>query len=194
MKTLKLNDLNYINKDRFSLVNINDRFILKYDGENFVIDSETLFDKCNIYSRDILKIKINFDNNNNSHKYFTNIMRIFYDIISEIVLESDDINISHIINPIYSRESKKMLFVILNSKTQIKNIETNEIVKHSDLYDKVFNIYPIFYSPNINISSDKIYINFTFHTIIIDSLDSLDEKEIDEISLDYDKIKKIMKK
>ena len=56
---------------------------------------------------------------------------------------------------------------------EIKNIETNQIMNTSDLYDNIFDMYPIFHSPNINISSDKIYINFTFYMIFIDSLESL---------------------
>lgn len=193
MKTLILNDLNYTNKDRFSLVKINNRFVLKYDNDNFVIDSETLFDKCNIYSHDKQKIKINFNNNDNNHKHFINVMRNLYDIISEIIELNDEIEATHIKNPIYSQDSKKMLFVTFNSKTQIKNINTDEIINTSDLYDKMFDMYPIFFSPNINVSGDNIYINFTFYIIFIDSLE-INVQEVNEVTLDYNKIKKIMNK
>lgn len=191
MKTLNLSDINYINSDKFTLVKNNNRFILKYDNDNFVIDSETLFDRCNIYSRDKQKIKINFNNNNNSHKYFINVMRNLYDIISELIISLDEIEATNIKNPIYSQESQKMLFTKFNSKTQIKNLKTDEIINISDLCDKVFDIYPIFSSPNINVSGDNIYINFTFYIIFIDSLE-LNVKKVNEVTLDYDKIRKIM--
>lgn len=193
MKTLNLSDINYINSDKFTLVKNNNRFILKYNNDNFVIDSETRFDKCNIYSRDNNKIKINFDNNNNSHKYFINVMRNLYDIISELIISLDEIEATNIKNPIYSQESQKMLFTKFNSKTQIKNLKTDEIINISELCDKVFDIYPIFSSPNINVSGDNIYINFTFYIIFIDSLE-LNVKKVNEVTLDYDKIRKIMNK
>ena len=190
MKILTLDDLNYINKDKFTIVKNGDRFVMKYDNENFVIESETLFDECNIYLRDKSKIKINF---NKEHKYFIKSIRDLYDIISDIIEINHDINVSQIVNPIYSNENKKMLFIMTSPKTQIKNIESDEYMMISDLYNKMFDMYPILYSPNINISNDKLYINFTFHTMIISSLKTIEE-EITEISLDYDKIKKIMKK
>lgn len=193
MKTLNLSDINYINSDKFTLVKNNNRFILKYNNDNFVIDSETRFDKCNIYSRDNNKIKINFNNNNNSHKYFINVMRNLYDIVSELIISLDEIEATNIKNPIYSQESQKMLFTKFNSKTQIKNLKTDEIINISDLCDKVFDIYPIFSSPNINVSGDNIYINFTFYIIFIDSLE-LNVKKVNEVTLDYDKIRKIMNK
>jgi hypothetical protein len=192
MKTLNLSDINYINSDNFTIVKNNNRFILKYNNENFVIDSETCFEKCNIYSRDDHKIKINI-NNSNTHKNFINVMKTLYNIISELIISIDEIEATNIKNPIYSRESQNMLFVTFNSKTQIRNIKTNEIINTSDLYDKVFDIYPIFYSPNINVSGDNIYINFTFYTIFIDSLET-NIQEVNEVTLDYDKIKKIMNK
>lgn len=193
MKTLNLSDINYINSDKFTLVKNNNRFILKYNNDNFVIDSETRFDKCNIYSRDNNKIKINFNNNNNSHKYFINVMRNLYDIVSELIISLDEIEATNIKDPIYSQESQKMLFTKFNSKTQIKNLKTDEIINISDLCDKVFDIYPIFSSPNINVSGDNIYINFTFYIIFIDSLE-LDVQEVNEVTLDYNKIRKIMNK
>lgn len=192
MKTLNSSDINYINSDKFTIVKNNNRFILKYDDDNFVIDSETCFDKCNIYSHHDHKIKINI-NNSNTHKNFINVMKTLYDIISELIILIDEIDATSIKNPIYSRESQKMLFTTFNSKTQIKNIKTNESISASDLYDKIFNIYPIFHSPNINVSGDNIYINFTFYTIFIDSLETK-LQELNKVTLDYDKIKKIMNK
>ena len=60
-------------------------------------------------------------------------------------------------------------------------------MKLSELNDKTFDIYPILYCLSMNLYDDKLYINFSFHTIFI----KLIEKH--NIDINYDKIKKLMK-
>lgn len=95
------------------------------------------------------------------------------------------------INPIYKKDNEKSLFFVINENTVIKNLETREMMKTNELNGKKFNMYPIFYSPNFNISNDKIYINFVLHTILIKEL----KKEWNnQIAINYEKVNKAMDK
>ena len=186
MKTLKLNDIKNSKYDDFSIININTNLSLKYKNEDFVIDTETLFKNCDIYQQNnIPKIKMIFNNESND---LLETIKLLYDKISYVIKKNDDIILSHIINPIYkSNNNKEMLFSIINTKTIIKNIENDDLMKLSELNDKTFDIYPILYCLNMNLYDDKLYINFSFHTIFI----KLIEKH--NIDINYDKIKKLMK-
>lgn len=192
LKTLNLSEIASYKKCDFSLINKDERFNLTYKGENFVIDCETLFENCSMYSQKKNKIKINFTNDSDN-KYFLNIIRHLYDIISELIEENDEINVTKVINPIFTKDNTKMLFIMISEKSEIKNIDNDIKVNINDLYDKSFHMYPIFYSPNINIYNENIYINFNIHTIFVKSISDINIYDTN-ISLDYDKIKKIMKK
>src|ERR1700730_5719409 len=120
MKTLDLNDLKSSNLDDFKIIYKNNRYVLKYRNDNFIIDSESIFNDCNIH---ISKIKMNFTHNHND---FLLVVNHLYDIISKLIKNDDNIFGSKIINPIYSSNNHiKMLISMINSKTIIRNIEND---------------------------------------------------------------------
>lgn len=49
-----------------------------------------------------------------------------------------------------------MLFAIINSNTDVKDSSTWEKIDINNLYEKKFNMYPIFYGPIFNISNGNI--------------------------------------
>lgn len=189
---MDLLNLNVCKKEKFSIKKNNENYILKYDNRIFVFDKEIAFKGCSIYTNTKPnKVKIHIENNNKEHEKFKKSIKFLYDTISEIIEEEDNINVDKIINPIYTKDKKDYLFIIINSNTIIKNFENEEIIKIDELYRKKFNIYPIIYSPNFNIYNDNIYINFTLHTIYIKEIEN---EWKNEILIDYEKIKKAMDK
>lgn len=186
MKTLKLNDIKNSKVNDFSVINIDGNLMLKYNNEDFIIDTETQFKNCDIYKQNnIPKIKMVF---NNESENLLEMIKLLYDRISESIEKNDDIILSKIINPIYKTNSREILFASINNKTTIKNIENDKLIKLNELDNKIFNIYPILYCLKLNLYVDKLYINFSFHTIFIKLIENYHN-----IDIDYDKIKQLMK-
>lgn len=183
MKSIILNDIENTNTNEYNVVNIANKFILKHNNEEFIIDSEITFNNCEIY---LQKSKIKINLNDQEHQVFTDKITYLYNIISEI-FEKEDVIVYVAVNPIYKKNNLKMLFSAINSKTIIKNIENDKLMKIDDLHNKKFDLYPIFNSPIINIYDEKIYVNFSFHSIYIKLIK-------DNELINYDKIKKIMNK
>lgn len=71
---------------------------MKYKNEEFIIDTETQFKNCDIFiQKNIPKIKMTF---NNDHDKLLETINLLCDKIGDFIEKNDDINISHIINPI----------------------------------------------------------------------------------------------
>lgn len=183
MKSIILNDIENTNTNEYNIVNIANKYILKHNNEEFIIDSEMTFNNCEIY---LQKSKIKINLNNINHQVFMDKITYLYDIISDL-FEKEDVIVSIVINPIYKINNLQMLFSAINTKTIIKNIENDKLMKIDDLNNKKFDLYPIFNSPIINIYDEKIYVNFSFHSIYIKLIK-------DNELINYDKIKKIMNK
>lgn len=77
-----------------------------------------------------------------------------------------------------------MLFSTINQKTIIKNVDNDKVIKLDDIDDKIFDIYPVLCCFNMNLYYDKIYINFSFHSIFVKI------KKTYDIDIDYNNIKK----
>lgn len=166
MKTLKLKDINNSKK------------------EDFIINTETLFKDCYIYRKNnIPKIKMKFNSESNN---LLETIELLYQKISEVIEINDDIVLSHVINPIYKPNNNKMLFSTINQKTIIKNVDNDKVIKLDDIDDKIFDIYPVLCCFNMNLYYDKIYINFSFHSIFVKI------KKTYDIDIDYNNIKKLM--
>lgn len=173
-------------KEIFTIREINNKYILKYDNKGFLIEPEIAFKGCSIYTNITPnKVKIPIDICEDCDKFEKDI-KYLVDTISEIVEYEDNIDIGKVMNPIYEKENKKMLFAIINTNTIIIDSLTKEKIDINELYKKKFNIYPIFYGPSFN-----IYINFVLHTILIKELK---EEWNNKITINYKKVNKAMDK
>jgi hypothetical protein len=180
-------DENYIDNNLEIRKNDNN-IILKYDNENFLLEPLTAFNNSSIYNygKKPYKIRLNIDNNIDKHKYFKNWIENIYEKISNYILEEDEIIVSKVINPLGKSNilsNINILFATLNDSTIIKNYETNELMKIEELTGRRFIIYPLFWSPNININ-ENVYINFPLHTIYIKMLKKPNMKKNIEINIE----------
>lgn len=186
MKALNLNDIRNSNINDLSIINDNNknnRFNLRYKNNEILIDTETLFEKCNIFRQNnIPKIKMNI----NKHDELIKTFNILYNNISYYIETNDNIFLFEIINPIYKKYNIETLFANINSKTIIKNIENDKIIKFNELENRIFNMYPILTISHMNLHNDRLYIIFSFHTIFVKILEDFN------LDIDYHKIKKLM--
>lgn len=182
MLSLKLKDLKNISHEDFSLIKFNDnKFILKYKNDNFIIDTETEFYLFKIYKQNnIYKFKFVLNENEDSYKNFIDNINLLYEIISNIIKEEYDIFVSRIIRPIYGQNNIKLFYASLNKNTYIANIENHDKLKMDDINYKVFALYPFLCSPVFNLSNECLYINFNFYSCFIKII-----KSKQNISIDY---------
>lgn len=188
MITLKLEHFKNISYNDFSLMKIdNNKFMLKYKNDNFVIDTEMEFNFCNIYRQNnIYKIKFSLDEKENKYENFIYNINLLYEIISNVINENDDIFVSHVIRPIYGGNIIKHFYVNFKKNTYINDIKNNERLEIDDIKNKSFYIYPILCNPILNLSNEYMYINFYFHSIFMKTFQKV------SINIDYKKIKDIM--
>lgn len=184
MKTFNLEDIKNSKVDDILIMNENsNKFKLKYKNSDLLVDSGILFEKCNIFRQNnIPKIKMIL----NDFNEFTEAFRILYDNISYSIEENDEINLSRIINPIVKKNDVKMLFANITSKTIIKNVENDKIMKLNEIENKTFNMYPILYLLHMNLYDDNLYLIFSFHTIFVKII------EDNLLDINYERIKKLM--
>lgn len=188
---MKILDIDNYDKNNFSIKEIDGKFNINYENKIFFIDPNTGFKNCNLYANKFPhKIKIHVDKNED-HQKFKKLIICIYDYLSEYIEKRDDICVSHIINPFYKINNTDTLFTIINKNTIIKNLDNQEIINVNELSGKVFNMYPMLYSPNFSVYDDRIYMNLTLHTIFVKII----KKDWDgEIFIDYKKIVEKMKK
>lgn len=185
MKSFSLEDIKNSQIDDILIIKDNsNRFKLKYKNNDLIIDTGILFEKCNIFRQNgIPKIKMFLNNFND----FIETFRILYDNISYSIEQNDEIDLTRIINPVFEKNDIKMLFANVTSKTIIKNVENDKIMKLNEIENKTFNMYPVLYLLHMNLYDDNLYIIFSFHTIFIKILE-----EDNLLDINYEKIKKMM--
>lgn len=185
MRPLSLNEIKNSNVDDFLITNSDeqDRFIVKYKGNDLIIDLEKTFENCYIIKQNnFLKIKMTINKYNDILEAF----RILYDNICYSIEKNDDINVLNVKNPVINNNSIKSLLINLSTtKTIIKNIENDNIMKINEINNKNFNMYPIITLLNMNLSNNILYMNFYFHSIFLRIID-------DDLDIDYGRIKKLM--
>lgn len=187
MKPLYLSDIKNSKIDDFNIVNGDNKkdvFKIQYKNKDIIVDIGTRFDKCYISRQyNLPKIKIILNN----HDEILETFKILYDNICYSIEKNDDINVFNVMNPI-KKYNVNMLFVNISSKTTIKNVENDKNMKLNEIENKTFNMYPVLYLENMNISNNNLYINFSFDSIFIKMVNN----DLNNIEIDYDKIKKLM--
>ncbi len=167
----------------------NDKYNVKYSNKIFVMDPKISFKnhKLNYNSnKDSYYMKFNFDMEKEKHINFNNLIRDIYDDISECIELDDDINIFEIKNPILKsiNTNKPYIYSSINKGTQIINYSNDEKMEINTLKNKIYDCYPIFYSPNISIYDEKAYVNISLYKIYINLKEY---KEYDNISYEPNK-------
>lgn len=152
--------------------NKNNKYNIKYNNKSFVIDPNISFSNCKLCkNNNIYSIKINIDLLNTSHINFKNFINKLSNRLNICVGKEDNLIIDEICNPINNNKdlipNTKLFYTTINNDCKIINIETDEDIELSILQNKLFNMYPIFYPPTLNIWNNKVYINFTVYKIYV---------------------------
>lgn len=190
---MKILDIDNYDKHKFFIKEKENskRFNVNYDNKIFAIDPNVGFKNCKIYSEKsniMTKIKIPINIEDEEHEKFKELITCIYDNISEYIERKDNICISHIVNPFNIISDTYTIFAILNKNTIIKNLDNQKTMDINELKGKILDIYPIFYSPDMTIYEDRIYINLTIHTLFVKIVKNWDNN----INIDYQKIIKKM--
>lgn len=152
--------------------NKNNKYNIKYNNESFVIDPNISFSNCKLCkNNNIYSIKINIDLSNIKHTEFKNFINKLRNRLSICIGKEDNLIIDEICNPINDNkdliQNTKLFYTTINNDCKILNIENDENIELSILQNKLFNMYPIFYPPTLNIWNNKVYINFTVYKIYV---------------------------
>lgn len=73
------------------------------------------------------------------------------------------------------------MYLTINGNSKFKIFDTQEYIDINELKNKKFIIYPLIFSPNINISNNKMYLNFTIKNAMIKIIDETTTENIDII-------------
>jgi hypothetical protein len=142
----------------------------RYENKTFIIDPNISFKDCKIYkSKNKYSINININLQNNEHDKILNVIDMFNDKIKEFNFNIQSLNISNIQSLFNSKKSSdiKILYGTINKNTIIINIDQDQNINLDMLFDKKFIMYPIFWSPNINLYNNNIYVNFVLYKIYV---------------------------
>lgn len=154
-----------------SIHKFNDKiFNVKYKKERFIIEPKISFSNCKIYNKNNkYSMKIELDIKNVKHIQFKKFINNIYNEISTCIELDDNINnVFNINNPLKTNLSNiYCLYVTINKSSTFINYENNEQIGIDNLHNKSFIGYPIFYSPNININNENVYINFSLYKIYV---------------------------
>lgn len=184
METLYLD--NY-NKNAFNVVKYNEnKFNIKYNDKNFIINPKIAFNNCSLWLDKIpYKIRININTCNDEHIDFEYLINIIFNEINKFIKKDKNITakLMHPLNASNVLENTKILYITINESSIIKDFETKENLEMNALNGKRFIMYPLIFAPNINIYNSKIYINFILKSAYI----KIDENIInaDNIEIDY---------
>lgn len=156
--------IEYINKINTPVYNV------KYNKSNFLIEPKVAFTNCSYFSNKINKIRININSSNYEENGFNMLLTKIYSGINKCIFKNVNLKQLNLITPVNDSEileKTKVFYLHINKNTLLQNFETKELITPDDLKYKRFDIYPVIYSPSLNISSNNIYMNFILKEGII---------------------------
>lgn len=125
-------------------------------------------------------MRIELDLKNIEHIQFKKFINNIYNEISTCIeLDNNIENVFQINNPLKSNSSNSYyLYVTINKSTKIINYENDEEIGLNDINNKLLVGYPIFYSPNINITNEIGYINFSLYKLYVKIISDTNNTDI----------------
>jgi hypothetical protein len=154
----------YINKINTPVYNV------KYNKSNFLIEPKVAFTNCSYFSNKINKIRININSSNYEENGFNMLLTKIYSGVNKCIFKDINLKLLKLITPVNDSEmlkNIKVFYMHLNKNTLLYEYETKELITPETLKYKRFEIYPVIYSPSLNISSNNIYMNFILKEGII---------------------------
>lgn len=169
-------------KNAFSIEKFkDDKYNVLYNGHNFIIDTKIAFEDSQLWiEKKPYKIKIDLDITSNEHIDFESFINVLINEINMYCRRNKIMNVE-LLNPLIesnSKENTKIMYLVLTNISKFKNIENNQNLSIDDIKNKCFSIYPSLFSPSINISNGKIYINFTIKTGFIKINNEIKDEDI----------------
>lgn len=143
---------------------------VKYNDSNFLIEPKIAFTNCSYFSNKINKIRININSSNYEENGFNMLLTKIYSGVNKCIFKNINLKTLKLITPVNDSEileKTKVFYLHINKNTLLQDFETKEIITQDDLKYKRFDIYPVIYSPSLNISSNNIYMNFILKEGII---------------------------
>lgn len=168
---------NFINIYNFK----NKIYSTKYKNKKFIIEPKISFNNCSINNKNnIYSMRIELDLKNIEHIQFKKFINNIYNEISTCIeLDNNIENVFQINNPLKSNSSNSYyLYVTINKSTKIINYENDEEIGLNDINNKLLICYPIFYSPNINITNEIGYINFSLYKVFVKIISDTNNTDI----------------
>lgn len=156
--------IEYINKTNTPVYNV------KYNNSNFLIEPKIAFTNCSYFSNKIDKIRININTSNYEENGFNMLLTKIYTGVNKCIIKDVNLKLLKLIAPVNDSEmlkNIKVFYMYVNKNTLLYEYETKEIITPETLKYKRFEIYPVIYSPSLNISSNNIYMNFILKEGII---------------------------
>jgi ribosomal protein S19 len=155
----------------FSINKFNElKYNILYKSKNFYINPKIASNNCKIWhDKDPYKVKLNINMKDNEEIDFENLINVIVNEVNVLIKKNRSIN-SILVNPLIDSNIDmdiKILYLTIANYTIFKDYETKEKLDVNDLLNKTFIIYPLIYSPTINIYNQKVYINFILKQALI---------------------------
>lgn len=165
MLRLSLDEKLDINKFKITKYN-SSTYNIKYNDLSFLIEPKVAFSNCSYLLQQIHKVRINLDLKNLSHKKFKLLINKVYTAVNTCISEEEELSLLNVIHPINTSktlENTEVIYLSINKNTQFYEYETDTLLTSDNLKNKRFDIYPLIYSPTLNIKNGNIYINFSLN-------------------------------
>lgn len=125
---------------------------VKYNNLNYLIEPKTVFNNCSYILNKINKIRININSNNYDENGSNMLLTKIYTGVNRCIYKNDNLKTLKLMTPTNNSN--------ILENTLLYDYETKETLTPEILKFKRFDIYPVIYAPSLNISNNKIYMNF----------------------------------
>lgn len=172
MLKLSLNEKLDVNKFQINEYN-SSTYNIKYNNSSFLIEPKIAFSNSSYLMQQVHKVRINLDLKNINHKKFKLLINKIYTGVNNCISNEEgleDLSLLNIIHPINSSktlENTEVIYLSINKNTQFYDYETDILLTADNLNNKRFDIYPLIYSPSLNIKNGNIYLNFSLRQAYI---------------------------